>query len=118
MDDTEQHHWTKMFTNPFAHKVQIGMLLVEGMEIVKKSHLIGEPTKRIAPKVRRWLFDASFVEAKLERDFLKPLYCQNLSELQERIDKAKQVQKDALCTSLNCIETSRESLPISQEETP
>ncbi len=94
------YHWSNMHGNPYSRKIDIGMLLDTGLIVEQKAHLKGEPVKTVPAKYRKFRFDVTFVEAQLNRLILKPLHCNNLSELQSRIDKAKSNYEDYKCSLL------------------
>ncbi len=87
--------WSDLLGNPYLQKLDLSMLLKEGLVISKFCKLKNEPRRMAVSVSRKVLYDHTYVLAKLQHDVLQPLNCKSLAEVQAYLDKAELNQKGA-----------------------
>jgi hypothetical protein len=89
----EQRDWSEVRGNKFAVKVSLDMLSKDGWNRRTNAFLAGESYSEGLPNDRLVNYDYTYVLAKLEHEFLKPLKCLTLSDLQKLLDKSKKLNQ-------------------------
>ena len=87
------HKWSEVRGNKFNVRPCVDMLLKEGFIRHATCFVKGETYCDGGATRKSIHYDVDYVVAKLNQDFLRPLQCDDLTELQQLISKALKLKE-------------------------